>query len=366
MRIGIATLAHDNDNYGGTFQAVALQSYLQQQGHEAVLLNAGHGKAVPWLRSWKELFNHPVRKIQENRRHNTFVPFWEKYYVFDPEGHRSFEDFPAGVKDYDAVICGSDQVWHPQYLSQSAARNFFMLNFGDERLRRIAYAASLGSDTFPEEALAEIQACLQRFTAIGLRESAAIPEVERLGCQATWVCDPTLLHDATFWRGFMTEALPYSAEKTLVQLTYRWKTACSVEQVRSYFEKEKHLRTVIPFSHKPIHNFHRTQPLTPPLWLKAIDAASFVLTNSYHGMLFAIQFRRPFAVVPLAGRYTGMNARIRAVVERLGLSERMLTADTPAEIERCIASPIDWDDVATRLNAWRTQSVDFLTQALNA
>jgi hypothetical protein len=136
--------------------------------------------------------------------------------------------------------------------------------------------------------------------------------------------------------------------------------------VRTYLENEKKMRTVIPFSHQPIQDFCRTQPLTPAQWLKAIQSASFVLTNSYHGMLFAIQFKRPFIVLPLTGRYAGMNTRIFAVVERLGLTHRVLADDTPEGIAQCAFSPIDWDDVYTRLNAWREESKRFLENALSA
>lgn len=44
-------------------------------------------------------------------------------------------------------------------------------------------------------------------------------------------------------------------------------------------------------------------------WLSLIRNARYVVTNSFHGMVFSIIFNKPFVVIPLAGSFTRMNDR---------------------------------------------------------
>ena len=59
-------------------------------------------------------------------------------------------------------------------------------------------------------------------------------------------------------------------------------------------------------------------------WLYLIDHAEYIVTNSFHGTVFSILFRKQFATIPLAGKKAGMNQRLDTVFEQLGMEPRYL------------------------------------------
>lgn len=362
MRVGIATLAHDNDNYGGAFQALATQEWLRRAGHEPVLLDTGPVRRVPWIRYPGEIFNHPLRKIQENRRRNTFIPFWERHFAFDPCGHRGFDRFVDAPTPCDAYLCGSDQVWASADVP-SPKRDFYFLNFGVPDVPRVAYAASIGAPDFPEAAKPDVARLLARFAAVGMREESGAEAVRRLGRpDARWVCDPTLLHSRDFWDILADAGSGPWPARMLFAYGYRWATTLPADQAVAALERGLGLRTRIPFSHRPLQNLGRTCAISPWQWLNALRAAEGVVTNSFHCVVFSILFRRPFVALPLAGRYARMNARLESLLERLGLRDRLLRDG--ADIVACMAATIDWAAAERRLAAWREESAGFLRQAL--
>ncbi|MDO5385375.1 MAG: polysaccharide pyruvyl transferase family protein, partial [Rikenellaceae bacterium] len=58
-------------------------------------------------------------------------------------------------------------------------------------------------------------------------------------------------------------------------------------------------------------------------WLSLIRNARYVVTNSFHGMVFSIIFNKPFVVIPLAGSFTRMNDRIFDTLSAVHLTERI-------------------------------------------
>ena len=58
-------------------------------------------------------------------------------------------------------------------------------------------------------------------------------------------------------------------------------------------------------------------------WLSLIRNARYVVTNSFHGMVFSIIFNKPFVVIPLARSFTRMNDRIFDTLSAVHLTERI-------------------------------------------
>lgn len=364
MKVGIATLAHDNDNYGGTFQAIATQEWLRQHGHTPILLNTAPVGRVFWIRYFGELFNHPTRKIQENRRRNSFVRFWDRHYAFDPNGHRPFDAFVRAPTPCDAYLCGSDQIWGCAGGEDPAKRDFYFLNFGPREAIRIAYAASIGAGDFPEPAKPVVRDLLGRFDAVSLRETSGCEAARRLGREdAAWVCDPTLLHRRPFWDALADEAPSRWPGRLLLCYGYRWQTVVPEATARRALERGLGLSSVIPFSYRPLSNLTRTRAVNPAQWLDAVRSATCVLTNSFHCVVFALHFHRPFLVLPLVGRYARMNDRLVSLLDRVGLRDRIVENGDPTRIVSQAKAPIDWMAVEAGLEDWRKESEQFLLAA---
>ena len=364
MRIGIVTLAHNNDNFGGTLQAVATQAILRALGHEPFLCNVGPMSAG----TYRFRFSHPIRRLIEFRRFLAFVPFWEEHFSFDPAGHRPFTDYVNAPTPADAYLCGSDQIWAPYNIGiDPGRRDFFTLNFGSDAAKRIAYAASLGTERFLPDFHEALRPRLARLNAIGVREASAIQALAEVGrADAQWVCDPVLLHPADFWNAFADRGdAVYSWPRRLAFCPfYRWATLYPQAKALAQLE-HLGLHVRIPFATNSLRDIPRTCSVSPEAWLSGLRASEGILTNSYHAMLFSILFHKPFCVLAVAGKFREMNARFRSIVDRLGLTERIIDDQTnPRELAIRLQAPIDWTSVDARLAEWRTASLAFLKDAL--
>ncbi|MDD4102967.1 MAG: polysaccharide pyruvyl transferase family protein [Kiritimatiellae bacterium] len=359
MRIGIITLI-DVNNYGGVLQAAAIQDYLCQAGHDAVLLHVQYNRK---RNSFLKFLERPAKGVLEAVKARQFAAFRHTHFRMGEFPCFNLSAFLSECPGFDAYVCGSDQIWNPGNCADDLKRRLFFLDFGTPEAKRVSYAASWGSETVDDRLKPAIAGLLKRFDAVSVREKSGVEIVSKMGLSAAWVPDPTLLHDAGYWGRIADEAKQRTSAKTLFMCEYRWSPCVPLGKVREVLCETYGWRTVKPFSNRPFREMNFSC-LSPSEWLDEIRRASFVLSNSYHGILFSIIFQRPFMAVPLIGKYAGMNDRIFSVTNRLGLQNRILTQFDPDQIQRLAETPVDWADVGQRLAVWRGEADTFLSSAL--
>lgn len=359
MRTGIVTLAHANDNYGGSLQAFALQETLRSLGHDPFFANTA---LAPRRFSISALFEHPLREMQHARRYSKFEGFWRESFSMDPAGRRPVDAFLASPTPADAYVCGSDQIWSNGLPDNPSRRRFAFLDFQFGGGRRVAYAASWGAPDIPRSVVPDVSRMLAGFAAVGVREKSGVEIARRCGAEARWVADPTLLPGRAFWDAFAGPQRGNPGE-TLFYGAYRWKTALPAREAVAAVRAAKKLRLVVPAPERPLEFPLSNFTPTPREWVRGIRDAGFVLTNSFHCTVFSAIFAKPFAVLLLGGKYAAMNSRVESLCERLGLSDR-LVADR-AGLERALAAPAPGAETAERIASWAAESKDFLASALS-
>ena len=224
MKVGTLTL-HLPFNYGNALQMLSLHRYLREQGYDAEVL--GH-----WYfpNRAEVLFLHRKVRSLKGLAHVLLDLFtfggvfcqWRREAKLDAwlmanfrwsEETGATDEFDTDRLPHDAVIVGSDQVWNPIHQTS----DFFLLPDFPECIRKIAYAASLGTDRFPPERRAFFAANLKRFAAVSVRESSAVRILRDVAdVPATLVCDPTLLHTADEWRDLLGIRAPAAVSSDLV------------------------------------------------------------------------------------------------------------------------------------------------------
>jgi len=95
-------------------------------------------------------------------------------------------------------------------------------------------------------------------------------------------------------------------------------------------------------------------------WLQAFAEADVVVTDSFHGCVFSIIYRRPFVVIGNEDR--GM-ARFDTPLDTFGLRDRLVAGGDDAADKVC--RPMDWDRVEARMEEMRRKSMEFLAGALS-
>lgn len=362
MKIGIATF-HRASNYGAVLQAFALQTFLRSKGHDPFFMAHQFGMPPPGYK--KYLGKTPsgtLARWATIRRSIVFLQFARTYLRCSSNSVFDSHDTIKHPPEAEAYVCGSDQVWNPSYLQRPIDERLFFLDFGPDKIRRVAYAASLGVESIPSEWCSRFVNHLRRFDYIGVREKEAARMLAELsGKSVEWVPDPTLLLDASAYREVLgissrarSEIFSYTLDKTVSPL---------VNKTRNCVKSSLNLPLVETYVRNSLCVLMHGVP-SPSQWLASLATSRFVLTNSFHGTIFAILFHRPFIVLPVEGRMSGMNTRITSLLERLGLTERFVSKFNANMIDHFCHEPIDWTSVDERKRVFATTGAAFLGKAL--
>lgn len=356
MRIAIITF-HAAINYGAVLQAYALSSYLKKMGHEAEFIQYYPSAVLGGgIKSRYKLWGlHPSDYLIAFRQVR-FRAFRKKYLKETSQVFRSVEELDA-LSGYDAYICGSDQIWNGHITGGKLDPAYF-LSFAKEGCRKIAYAASTGSDSFMDkEGASEL---LKSFASISVRERGLVSEAERLSEKPVQsVVDPTLLPVDyselicpkqkryillyTFQRGANT----YRQAKLLSKLT-----GLPIINIGAIVNPRKHPGKIVCPS--------------PAQFVSLFCNADYVVTNSFHGTVFSVIFERPLFSFALTGDHASRSTRMTDFLNNVGLGDRFYSnaADlTQNDID--LASNVDWDHAVGRLKELRTISEEFLRKSLS-
>lgn len=387
MRIGVLTHLRSEDNYGQILQAFALQKYLISKGHYAYLIQyySDNNKSNKHLSFIKRYIRRIVGVISKSRREayeniqfyqklskeNSIKNKARKFLEFKSENlnlskvYTSFHELQIEAPEADAYIVGSDQVWNPSLHNPNTAA--WYLKFGKATTKRISYAASIGRVISKREENTFVD-YLHSLDAISLREKNTFDYCLHLGFDnCRLVVDPTVLTQFSIYESFIDKnAKPQKSYIFLYYLNVQNKEELAWEQLDSFISKQKlSLKSVSSSGYYPAQSLipgNEDELLTIPEWLTAIYHSQYVVTTSFHGMVFAILMHKPFVIIPLTNQYKLGNSRIESLLLNIGLEDRLLSEKK--YMDDIFAKEINWDEVDYKLSEMRLASEMFLEQAL--
>ena len=372
MRIGIYTQPL-RTNYGGILQAWALQTVLRRMGHEAETFDPCPYEYLSWKR--KPLV-HAYRMLLKLRGVKTTIHYEEQFnteyniksqylrpFISENIRRREFRSVSEFQSyNYDVLIVGSDQVWRPKYnLSYGRTIENAFLDFAKNwRVKRIAYAASFGTDEweFTPEQTANCSCLATLFDAVSVRETSGVDLCkEHLGVEATHVLDPTMLLTSDDY-----VALIQKGANSIAPLG---NLLCYIldesEETLSLVDSVSKERYLTPFK----ANFIRRgttveEQVQPPIeqWLRNFVEADFVITDSFHACVFSILFAKPFVVI--ANRERGVS-RYESLLSDFNLSDHLIFAAAEYNPAKDYAVT---RDAYKKLDSLRRESMQFLAGAL--
>ena len=269
------------------------------------------------------------------------------------------------LHEVHACIVGSDQVWRPNPDIRS-----YLLDFlpAGSVARRIAYAASFGVGHLSpsqEAAMRALGPLARRFDAVSVRETSGVDLCRDLwGVNAEHVLDPVLLFGGEHYRDLVR---PTARERKLGGGLLVFMLDGSAEKDRLVGRLSRSWGSR-PFSVVPSEpssrgefraNPRRWDRPSMPEWLSSFLECEVVATDSFHGVVMAILFEKPFVVVTNSDRGA---ARVDSLLGMVGLGDRQLRADDADELP---APDVDWSMVRLALRGSRIRSWSFLQNALN-
>lgn len=348
MKAIILTFSKVN-NRGANLQCYALMSYLKSRGYDVEFLDVEHVRTPIGIKGrLYEAINN--RYADSFRRLNGFR-FTRTY--------ASYDDLCAMPPQADVFIVGSDQVWNVELTRAYDPRTFFF-TFLPDNARRVAYAASFGNDYWCRSQYdAEIKEGLKRFSAVSVREESAVDICRReLGIEgAEVVLDPTLLLERESVMSLMGHPSKHKQDHIFCYLLYNDDV---VTDLISRISGELRLPV------EGLRNGGWKSKLAGlygiDRWLRNIYDADFVITNSFHCMVFCILLQKQFVVVP---PYRHRQTRMSSLLGKLNLAERyMPDSGYLDEHISMLHEQIDYEVVERLLSAEREKSKRFIDKSL--
>jgi len=362
MRVGVITF-HNAHNFGATLQALALQRVLKNLGCRPCIIHY-HPNAIDNLyvpvpeRGIKGVYKRirlPFRKRARARlaKYRKYSSYIRNNFILLGDYKKSGEVTQEGL-NLDAYITGSDQVWNPFHLG--GYDPVYTLEFVKDA-RKIAYAASAGKVRIDEAYRDDFRRSLPRFDSISVREMSLRTEIEELsGLKVSITLDPTLLLDREEYEAYKVPThfgekyiLVYMMEKNkkMVGLVNK------ISRITGYPVVQRKLPGVFKNECGSFYNHD------PGEFLGDVEGAEFILTNSFHGTVFAIIYEKPF----LSMLHSGTGSRIIDLLTELGLESHIIyDPDTFTELDRMEIKDIH--KVKERIGELRQDSISFLKTSL--
>ncbi len=381
MKIGILTQPL-HSNYGGLLQNYALQQTLVRAGHEVETIDWGGGsgfRAMLYRMKVQVLHTllpnrYPLLKYMPNDKEKSIIQrnthHFINTYINHTETIHSYEGFvsQAAKGKYDAYVVGSDQCWRPCY--NAFLPSMFLDFVQDKQVKRIAYAASLGTDKweFTPQQTAVCVPLAKKFDMVSVREDSGVKLCkENLGVDAVHVLDPTMLLTKEDYIQLIEKEKEPKSDGTLFNyiLDPDAKKSAFIQKVA----KAKGLKAfqVLPKCQAEIRTKEdvkkRIEDCVFPgvtTWLRAFMDAEMTIVDSFHGMVFSIIFNKPFWAIGNVSR--GMS-RFTSLLKMFHLEDRLLDADNLDDVD--FSKPINWTMVNGILEEKRRECKSLLHKTLS-
>ncbi|MGB0744093.1 MAG: polysaccharide pyruvyl transferase family protein [Opitutales bacterium] len=266
----------------------------------------------------------------------------------------------------DAYIVGSDNVW-------ASVNRCSFLDFAPLGRLRIAYAVSAPWNELSAYWHAKARKSIAGLHAVSVREVDGIKVCRELGrTDSVQVLDPTLLLEARDYRkisGMSKITQRSNANNVLAYfLNIEQPEIFPEKLLRDYTSKVGGTLQVVPLQGTELCvSEDLISTPDPTEWLEAIDRSRCVVTNSFHGMVFSIIFRKPFIIFPqIVDRRLSLSSRFSSLLTTLGIENRVFRGQSAEELVTLMNQPIDWEAAYANLRIQREKSLEFLLNALKA
>ena len=361
VTVGIVTW-YNNPNYGSLLQAYALQETIKKLGYNPEFVNYRPDmntfkKRI--VRKLKDVYIMFLRPEKHTGRKIKFKFIEEKLNI--GKLYYSYDDLSNEADNiYDIGVCGSDQIWSN---NTGTVNPFYYLTFLDER-KRISYAPSIGYNKIQDSIRDEFRICVNGIRFLSIRETQGADIIKSITCRdAKVVLDPSLLLNKSEWLEKIKDKKCVSPDGKYILLYILGDNEEHVRYAKQLSKGTGYKLIAINTKYGRIKDLDVVYG-DPFDFVELVNNASYVLTDSFHGVAFSINLEKQFVVFKRFkdDDLISQNSRIYNILEKTNLKDRLISADESISFVQ--NNKIDYDKVIPLLEKERKISIDFLSKSL--
>ncbi len=331
-------------NYGSTLTNFALYKYLLSQGLSVAMISPPN-----FDRNYAGEFN--------------------KRHAYRMTAKYSAENMGENNKYIDKFIVASDVLWY--YDAFIKTGYFFMLDFVNDDKKKISYATSFGNTNrfFPPEEILKARSLLKRFDAVSVREYEGVDICrDKFDVQATQVLDPVFICDTKEWDYLASLAERKTEGKFLFAYILDPNEEKAKRLARIADSKSLDLVTITDKQFNAedkadiLKKYGLLQSASIEELIYHIKNASFVVTDSYHGMCFSLILRKSF--LTLINRSRGA-ARFETLAQDFDIADRMVENLDEAIRNPSFLADVNYQKIEPKIESEILRSKKWLEDALN-
>lgn len=304
-KIGVITL-HNSYNYGAVLQAYATCEYIKSIGYKDVEL-------INYENKYEKKSKEPLKFIFSGTIKSQIKKFIQ-YVIFGKNRHlkKGFKRFNNSMKKsnyvedvhqienqkYDILISGSDQIWNPVIFD--GIDPIFFLNFSNKS-RKISISSSAGSYIFSQNEMKDVSGYLNKYDAISVREESLKKQLEKNIDKEIFVStDPTLLLSKLEWENRLKSNNRYNENESEYILLYLVDANLKVYEKEIISLKQRiklPIWIITPYKFKFKNIDKNIVSASPEDFISLVSNATYIITNSFHGVIFSTNFSKPFVAL---------------------------------------------------------------------
>ncbi len=356
MKIGIIT-HHYIKNYGAFLQTYALQQYLKEKYTDAEVV------IVNYINKKHQIINiggcfrffigrESIKAYLEKIKLPATFSKAEREFLNITKRVKNAEEINA--LGLDAVIIGSDEVWH--YEDKAASPIKFAVGLRNKKI--ISYAPSCGGVDLSHPIPEYVQSGMKNFTDISVRDDVSEQLVNRLlGFKPVRVLDPTLIYDFPVYEDNFTRRL--KKENYILMYFCEKLPEEGIQKIIAY-AKGKNWKIYGAGEYAKYYS-DITINVSPFQWVEMFRNAQFVFTGTFHGAVFSLITQRNFAAFLTNPSRV---KKVNSLLEQFELRNRIFTEQDLGKIEELLEQGIDYSSFNERKEQVRQSSYEFLENAI--
>ena len=342
--VGILNFHYENYNYGANLVAYSLSQVIRNLGYNPYIIDFDPFDEVDPITRYRTLGLYDFR-----RKHLNMTPKF-----------KCSDDLKILNNYLNMFVVGSDQVWRKEITANNLKTYF--LDFVKDK-NKIAYAASFGKDYFEGDNIESVKCSLllSSFYNISVRENKG-KEI----CKDTFdqdsnvVLDPTLLLSREDYEKIIDEKDSKKIDVGVYFVMDHDNKILENNNFKRLFPNKKIVNLKGEIKTKPFGETFVFNSVSK--WLDGIRNSEYIVTDSYHGLIFSIIFNKK---VILIGKTSSAASRFETIFENLKGGIEKINYGSLDEVKD-IDILLDYNTINRNIEKLKKKSIKFLKDNLSS